>query len=147
MDIFAFFLFLFMAPYHVDRVLDGDTIKVTSVFSRSQQTIRMLYIDAPEKKQSFGLESKRFLERQILGEYVGIEFHGKEKWGRDLGVVYYRGNSVNFNMVLYGEAWYYPLKNNKQIYQDAQEFAQSWELGLWKNSAAIPPWEFRHNKN
>ena len=44
----------------VVKVTDGDSVKIK--VGEITNTIRLLYIDAPEKKQDYGIKSKNFLK-------------------------------------------------------------------------------------
>lgn len=81
----------------VVRVIDGDTIRVKTDFRDFDFPVRLSFINAAEMDEG-GLKSKRFLEKQILGEEVNILIDSKnrlEKWGRLLGEVIYLGMNIN----------------------------------------------------
>ena len=60
----------------VVRVKDGDTIQVTMQDRDFDFPIRLAKIAAPELDEVGGSRSQKFLEKQILGEYVEIvELH------------------------------------------------------------------------
>ena len=79
--------------YKCTRVIDGDTIKVTS--NGYQSTIRLVGIDAPEKSrkkngpgQPFSQKATKYLAKFVLNNMVRIESHGQDRYFRVLGVVY-----------------------------------------------------------
>ena len=71
----------------VVKVSDGDTIRVETQFRDFSFPVRFLDIDAPEKDEVGGLESKEWLEDQILGEEVEVRIteNRVDKFGRLLG--------------------------------------------------------------
>mgnify|MGYP003334001861 CR=1 FL=1 len=74
MSIFRFFIFiLFMFSQDVNsedymgvvtRIIDGDSLVVQH--EDNYNKLRLRYIDAPEKSQDYGNESKKFLESLVL---------------------------------------------------------------------------------
>ena len=54
----------------VVKVTDGDSVKIK--VGEITNTIRLLYIDAPETKQDYGIKSKNFLENLLLNKKCGL---------------------------------------------------------------------------
>ena len=78
----------------VIKVVDGDTIHVLQ--NNVTKKIRLLYIDAPEIKQDYGVESKLFLSNILLNKKVIIHSDSKGRYGRELGEDYiYNDNMYN----------------------------------------------------
>jgi endonuclease YncB( thermonuclease family) len=85
--------------YHafVKRVIDGDTLKLeidTGFDDQKHETIRLRGIDCPEIDAPEGKAAKRFVEAQLAHcEFITIKSTQtrKEKWGRYLGDVFYKG--------------------------------------------------------
>nr|DAN73623.1 MAG TPA: nuclease-like protein [Caudoviricetes sp.] len=123
----------------VVSVHDGDTIVVLN--GKEQTKIRLYGIDAPEKKQDYGQRSKQFLASLIAGQVVEVEPKGKDRYKRTLGIIYYKGQDINAQMVLNGYAWAY-VKYSR-IYVDHERLAREKKLGLWQSSDPTPPWEWR----
>jgi len=89
-------------------VADGDTVTVLDA-SNTQWKIRLMGIDAPEKKQAFGSKSKESLSALVFDKSVSVEYSKRDKYGRillDLIVVYEDGAtfSLNERMVETGNA-------------------------------------------
>ena len=61
----------------VVRIADGDTVTVLDATNR-QWKIRLMGIDAPEKKQAFGQKSKAHLSDLVFNKQVDIEFNKKD---------------------------------------------------------------------
>ncbi|WP_346745418.1 thermonuclease family protein [uncultured Campylobacter sp.] len=132
-------LSLLAHPAKVIKISDGDTITVLS--GKEQTKVRLYGIDAPEKKQDYGQKSKHFLASLIAGQVVEVEPKGKDRYKRTLGIIYYKGQDINAQMVLNGYAWAY-VKYSK-IYVDQEKTARENKRGLWQSSDPTPPWVFR----
>ncbi|MDD2467154.1 MAG: thermonuclease family protein [Desulfobulbus sp.] len=132
-------------PVKVVSVTDGDTIKV--VANNSQIKIRLYGIDAPEKSQPFGQASAAALKSLITGRNITVENIDQDRYGRTVALVFADGASVNQAMVRAGYAWVYSQYCTLSFcsnWSQNQQSAQSAQLGLWKDAAPMPPWEWRH---
>ena len=124
-------------------VSDGDTITVLSD-SKQPIKVRLAQIDAPEKRQAFGMVSKQALSDKVFNKRVTIEYAKADRYGRTIGNVLVDGLSVNLDMVKTGMAWVYKQYASDQAYYAAEERAKTSKIGLWSDAHPIPPWEFRH---
>lgn len=130
-------------------ISDGDTVTVLDA-SNTQAKIRLMGIDAPEKKQAFGQKSKENLSALIYGKQVTVEYTKKDRYGRNVGKILVEGVDANLEQVKAGLAWHYKKYQKEQppadrsTYSDAEEQARAAHNGLWADPAPIPPWEFRH---
>ena len=136
---FAFPLSLFAFSAKVIKISDGDTIVVLS--GKEQTKVRLYGIDAPEKKQDYGQKSKQFLASLIAGQVVEVEPKGKDRYKRTLGIIHYKGQDINAQMVLNGYAWAY-VKYSR-IYVDQEKTAREKKRGLWQSNDPTPPWQWR----
>lgn len=132
-------LSLLAHPAKVIKISDGDTITVLS--GKEQTKVRLYGIDAPEKKQDYGQRSKQFLASLIAGQVVEVEPKGKDRYKRTLGIIHFKGQDINAQMVLNGYAWAY-MKYSR-IYVDQERLARENKRGLWQSSNPTPPWEWR----
>lgn len=130
-------LFAFSAK--VIKISDGDTITVLN--GKEQTKVRLYGIDAPEKKQDYGQKSRKFLASLIAGQVVEVDPKGKDRYKRTLGIIHYKDQDINAQMILNGYAWAY-VKYSK-IYVDQERLAREKKLGLWQSSDPTPPWEWR----
>ncbi len=136
---------------HVVKVTDGDTITVLDA-SKTQHTIRLAGIDAPERKQAFGHASRQHLASLVAGQQVHINWTKRDKYRRLIGVVIFNGKDVNLEQVRQGLAWHYKRFEREQspadrkLYADAEVEARAKRLGLWKDLNPMPPWEWRKRK-
>ncbi len=134
----------------VVSVLDGDTVIVLDA-DNVQHRVRLLGIDAPEKRQAFGQVSKRHLSDLIFKQVVTFEFKKTDRNKRALGKVFLNGVDINLEQVKAGMAWWYEKYKKNQSSEDqlyyyyAQLSAAELKNGLWRDQHPIPPWEFRHS--
>ncbi|EBT0899239.1 thermonuclease family protein [Salmonella enterica] len=129
----------------VIRVLDGDTIEVLQ--ERQPVRVRLLNIDAPEKKQPFGRWSTNQLKALLAGQSVTVSYTQTDRYGRVLGrVVTANGTEANRQQVLKGAAWVYDRYNTDNSLPALQREAQTQKRGLWADNQPVPPWEWRHKK-
>ena len=132
----------------VSRVIDGDTIELLAKTSKenpynhiAKLKIRLYGIDAPEKKQEFGIQAKNYLSSLIFNEEVKIIVENQDKYGRLVGTIYFNNKDINKEMVKNGYAWAYEEYSTKYLAHQAD--AQMFKLGLFKDENAIKPSEFR----
>ena len=133
---------LFAFNGKVVSIHDGDTITVLN--GKEQTKVRLYGMDAPEKKQDYGQKSRQFLASLIAGQVVEVEPKGKDRYKRTLGIIHYKDQDINAQMVLNGYAWAYVKYSI--IYVDQEKTARENKRGLWQSSEPTPPWEWRHKK-
>ncbi len=137
--------------YQAVKVSDGDTLNVQKVengnFVGEVMKIRMFGIDAPEKAQDYGIESKQALEKLVNGKTLEIEEKNRDRYGRTVAVVYVDGKNVNEEMVKNGHAWWYQEYDKKDTKMQAyQENAKKNKLGLFGKRGYVEPWNYRKEK-
>lgn len=129
-------------------VHDGDTCTVLDA-NNKQHKIRFNGIDAPELKQDFGNKSKQNLSDLIFGKTVRVHVTKKDKYNREVGVVYVGGTDANLQQIKDGFAWHYKKYASEQTeadrksYADAESAARQSKLGLWFDANPIAPWDYR----
>lgn len=136
----------------VVEVLDGDTIDI--MIEGDISRVRLSQIDAPEKSQSWGNESREFLTDIVGGRTVTVQGDTKDQYGRVIGDVYIQAGcitidcpppmSVNRLMVRRGLAWVYRQYLDDESYLVVERKARDARVGLWSLESPIPPWEYRH---
>lgn len=119
------------------QVLDGDTCKTAD-----GAKIRFLAIDAPEKDQRYGMESKTYLTNLILNKDVTLVGNKKDLYGRSLRYVMLNGVNVNETMIRSGNSWVY-LVGKKSPLRNLENTARKEKLGLWADPEPVAPWIFR----
>jgi endonuclease YncB( thermonuclease family) len=127
-------------------VSDGDTIKV--MHNGAPDTVRLKFIDCPEKKQDFGQVAKEFTAKQCFGKVVQVRSTGRDRYNRCVGeVVLPNYRILNLELVRSGNAWWYEqFAKDALQYKLAQEKARAGHKGLWGQIKPQPPWEFRKAK-
>src|SRR5687768_14214900 len=88
-------LLLFLAPFaaaaetkqgKVIRIASGDTLTILDARNR-EHTVTLAEIDAPERKQPFGAQSRQSLSALCLNKAAQIEWRDKDRNGRHIGQV------------------------------------------------------------
>lgn len=132
----------------VVAIADGDTLTVLDA-SRVQHKIRLAGIDAPERKQPFGQRSRQMLADLVFRKQVEVMTQKRDRYGRTIGKVMYRGHDVNLTLVSEGMAWHYKQyareqdKPDREFYAKAEDKARAERRGLWADPQPIPPWSWR----
>lgn len=135
----------------VIAVSDGDTVKVLDQ-SNTEWKIRLMGIDAPEKRQAFGNSSKSNLSDLVFGKPVTVEYSKKDKYGRTVGKIRVNGIDANLEQVKAGLAWHYKKYEKEQSEEDRDTYAReedqarTRQRGLWRDAAPEPPWDWRKAK-
>lgn len=130
----------------VIKVADGDTITILEE-NGDKTRVRFYGIDAPEKKQNYGIKSLDVLKDLIDKKEVEIEVKDKDQYGRVVGIVYYDKKNINLYMLETGNAWWYKQYSRHNIeFKIAEEKAKLEKLGLWKEKNPTPPWIYRKEK-
>ena len=125
------------------KVTDGDTVK--GKYANELIRIRLAEIDAPELKQAFGLESKNCLKKIIKQSdcKVFFKFKEKDRYKRHVGWLYSEDLDINLEMVKRGCAWVYDRYAERKVLFKHQNLAKQNKLGLWKNTNAVKPSDWR----
>ena len=128
--------------YRVLSVSDGDTVTIND--HGEKRKLRLYGIDAPEKDQEYGMESRQYLYDRIQGKDINIDFISKDRYGRDISIIYINGENINETMVKEGYAWWYKEYSKKDVqYKIYEQKARFGEKGLWSKKNPVPPWDFR----
>ncbi len=69
------------------KITDGDTLYVLDANYKDHK-IRLAGIDAPERKQAYGLASRKHLASVVAGQQVTVEYQKRDRYGRILGKVW-----------------------------------------------------------
>ena len=84
-------------------VMDGDTVMVLREGQKIK--IRLANIDAPEKEQPFGKQSRDSLLEMVGKKQVQIDSQAVDQYGRLVGLISVDGLNVNEEQVRRGMAW------------------------------------------
>lgn len=130
----------------VVKVQDGDTL--TLLVDRQQHRIRLLDIDAPERRQPFYQRSRQSLAEMCAGQRARVTWKARDRYDRILGRVVCSGVDANAEQVRRGMAWVfvrYAPKDSPLYQLEAQ--ARVARRGIWSEAAAVvPPWDWRARK-
>ena len=126
----------------VVKIQDGDTLTV--LVSKKQITVRLIDIDAPERKQPFGTSSRQSLAEMCAGKFAEVAERGKDRYGRTLGRVSCASVDANADQVRRGMAWVFEryAAKDSPLYA-VQAEARAARRGLWQDAKPVPPWEWR----
>ena len=126
----------------VVSVTDGDTIKV--LHANHSETVRLLGVDAPEKRQAYGDRARRFTADLVFDRTVTVRTSGRDRNGRLLGeVVLPDGRSLNQELVRAGYAWWFRMYSRDGRLARLEEEARQDRRGLWADAAPQAPWDYR----
>ncbi len=127
----------------VVAVSDGDTITVLS--NSLENRIRLADIDCPEKRQPFGQKAKSLCSELCFGKEVKVSYSKKDRYERIIGSVELPdGRNLNQELLKAGMAWCYTKYCNDETMVRLEKGARDARVGLWADSDAIPPWEWRN---
>lgn len=138
----------------VVRVSDGDTLVIDSIRPRpdgfiGEVRVRLWGIDAPERSQAGGDESlNALLGMTPRGSTIHVNKVGEDMYDRWLAVVAATadGTAVNTRLVAEGQAYFlssFEARGNTCL-ATAQAEAVAAKLGVWANSNAEFPWDYRY---
>ena len=132
--------------YRVIGVKDGDTVEL--LINGVGQSVRLLHIDAPEKKQAYGMAAKQVLSSLIYGKDVAMEGNvKKDRNGRLLAVLITRKNiNVNASMIVSGYAWHFKKYSKDSYYAKLETQARKEKIGLWAEPNPMAPWDYRASR-
>lgn len=129
-----------------EYVQDGDSFRLALAESGEVLRVRLYGIDAPEKGQPYAGQSRRLLEKLIVGRKVRAEVVEVDRYNRCVAHVYVRDVYVNIEMLKAGLAWHYSYHakaaTNAQL-AHAADVAKQNGLGLWVESAPVSPRNYR----
>jgi endonuclease YncB( thermonuclease family) len=129
----------------VVAVANGDTLTIVDGAAKRHR-IRLAEIDAPERKQTFGAESRKSLAEICLQKPAVAETVVKDR--RLIGKVSCAGVDAGTEQVRRGMAWVFAgtvLPNSPLPEMEAN--ARLRALGLWGGDKPEPPWEWRKRQS
>jgi endonuclease YncB( thermonuclease family) len=150
-------------------VMDGDTVMVLR--NGQKLKVRLANIDAPEKDQPFGKQSRDSLLEMVGKKQVQIDSQAVDQYGRTVGLISVDGGNVNQEQVKRGMAWaaegWHKSRravsdspegqpsggvhsaaasarfNINKIYTGLQNDARQARRGLWTQTHPQAPWLWR----
>ena len=130
-------------------IADGDTLTVLrrdAGQTPERLRVRLAEIDAPEKAQPFGQQSKQALAALCFRQRASLAVKGVDRYQRLIAQVSCQGVDANRLQVQNGMAWVYEAYNNDRTLVSQQVIAREQRRGLWQDSAPVPPWQWRRAK-
>lgn len=133
----------------VIAISDGDTLtaRCGEQGQFEQVKVRLAEIDAPEKNQPDGQQSKNFLSQLCFQKLASITPMGRDRYGRTIGRVRCGEVDANAAMVKAGMAWAYTQYLTDPEIQVHEADARGKRVGIWADVSPIPPWLFRKGKS
>lgn len=129
----------------VSRIIDGDSL--VGHEGGRKYVVRLLYVDAPEKKQRNSHLSANFL-RKLKGKTVSMLYREKDFFGRFLGEIFFKEESFNLRLIENGLVTLYPysiFENRPQKIRYLKSFKEALarRKGIWRDEFIINPGSFR----
>lgn len=121
------------------KVIDGDTLIIEC--EKTRRTVNIEGIDAPELDQPWGKEVRGFVRDMVRGEKVEVEI--VESTG-DTVVARVKVDGIDLSEMLVsrGLAWVPEGSTDSDLVVLSTK-ARELPCGLFMDSEAEPPWEFR----
>jgi endonuclease YncB( thermonuclease family) len=129
------------AKAKISYFYDGDTVKI--IQDKSEYKLRITYIDAPERNQTYGLKSRRALMQLCQHAKVEVSITGTDKYHRKLGSLYCNKQNVAEYMLKNGHAWFNNHYSTDLTLALKEKHARDHQLGLWQDKRPIAPWIWR----
>lgn len=104
-------------------ITDGDTLTVLDT-SHQQYKIRLMGIDAPERKQPFGERAGQNLAQLAFAKEITVQWRKKHR-KRLIGKVLVNGVDVSLEQIKDGMAWWYEAYRKDQTERDAARSSPS----------------------
>jgi micrococcal nuclease len=128
----------------VTRVSDGDTLWLQlQSGARAPVKLRLQGIDAPERCQPWGEQSRAALAARVLQRHVAVSTKSSDDYGRVLGLLSLDGEDINAWMVAQGHAWSARWHRSIGRYAAQEQTARVSRKGLFAQPDAIEPRQFR----
>jgi micrococcal nuclease len=128
--------------HQVISIADGDTL--TLAVDGRRLKIRLANIDAPERGQAYGRESRRSLSELCFRKDARYRVEDIDQYGRTVAAVECDGVDASRAQVERGMAWVARHYNRDASLPMLQAQMRWRRVGLWADANPIPPWEFRH---
>jgi len=108
--------------------------------------LRLARIDAPEHRQAWGQRAEQSLRQLVWKKQVHIEWREVDRNGRPIVTMTVDGLDVSEEQVRRGMAWVYRAYSKDPQLLRIEADAREARLGLWADTAPLPPWEWRRMK-
>jgi endonuclease YncB( thermonuclease family) len=111
--------------------------------------VKLTGVDAPERRQPFGLQAQQLASDYLGGGAVTITVDSVDQEQRIYGRIAVDGRDLGLLLLEAGLAWCDPADHAilpsgmRSAYRQACGQARAQHRGLWSNAHPIPPWEYR----
>ena len=126
----------------VVKVLDGDTYDVE--VNGTKLRCRLMNVDAPEKDQFYGQNSKSYAENLLYGKMCEVRLVATDFYKRHVVEIIVNGESVDSLLISKGLAWRNPYFCTKANLESVELQAKQAGLGLWFCKNPTAPWIWRN---
>ena len=130
----------------VTHVTDGDTLWVKPHGANEALKVRIDGIDAPEICQTYGAVAKQALQSRLARQTVHVKIRSRDGYGRLVAQVRFQNEDVGQWMVASGHAWAHSFRSYKVTYGAQQKAARQARLGLFAQTSAEHPRDFRKRR-
>jgi endonuclease YncB( thermonuclease family) len=128
-------------------ISDGDTLRARCSARRSATlAVRLAEIDAPEKGQRYGRQSRQHLVSLCLRDHAQVQPTATDRYGRTVAHVRCRGVDAGTEQVRAGMAWVYDRYATTSALFALEAQARRERRGLWADAAPVAPWEWRRRE-
>lgn len=128
----------------LNRVVDGDGVRLNCGPGRENLNVRLQCIDAPETDQPPWGDRATERLRELVTPQVGLRSMDIDRYGRTIGRIYRNGEDLNLRLVYEGKAAVYPRYCDDPAYYDAERLARHAARGIWaKPGLHQEPWQWR----
>ena len=130
----------------VVAISDGDTLtaRCGRPGAYHPMKVRIAAIDAPERRQAFGQQSRRHLAQLCWRQRATLQPVDEDRYGRTVANVRCSGTDVATAQVRAGLAWVYvPYAGSHPHLAPLQQQARNAGAGLWSQRRPLAPWNYR----
>lgn len=137
-----------LAQGRVVKVTDADTITILGS-DEKRYKIRLQGIDAPEKKQNYGVACTDKLAAMVLNQRVDVEAYKTDRYKRVIAKVMLDDKDMALELIRQGCGWHYKAYADEQSWRDqrnyasAEKQARNNKQGLWRAARPQAPWDYR----
>lgn len=141
----------------VTEVIDGDTFKYCPTkddpCSEDEWVeVDLWGVDAPEltpEEQFFSKKASQYLLDELLKQTVILEQMNKDDVAKPMVkvlIVNHPNSNFNVHLLMEGHGWS-TVNDEDDVadvvsYREAEKFAQTRKLGLWREIEPVPPWDW-----
>jgi endonuclease YncB( thermonuclease family) len=130
--------------------VDSGNFLVVSNINRPLR-IKLKAIEPPESGQPFSDVARDHLKALVFDKAVAVEYTHMAS-GYLEAKVFLNGIDIGSQMLRDGVAWYnrsaeYTLSQaDRDLYMQCEQAARNEKRGLWQDSSAVAPWQFRRDQ-